>query len=290
MLAHPRPGFSLIGLLVTLVCIVILMAISMNALNKAVTGGGSPKEGTVRSTKDALNLQALHLALVLQAGDYDGRLVTPSVIVDAGGRRMTSTARHSNAFNIASSENHHLDTTANMYSALLAANALQPEQLVSANEYSGYVEEYYEYDRDAYDPMNGTYWDSGFKADLHRLSHASFAHLPLHGERYSKYWSAAGPPTVPIVSNRGPVDGIDDPHSMTYGRDGTWGGHLLFADGHVDFVTTFTPPMLMPLSDSAGAEPRPDNLFAMEQGPAGADVILSFTREMTADGPVLQFD
>jgi hypothetical protein len=37
-------------------------------------------------------------------------------------------------------------------------------------------------------------------------------------------------------------------------------------------------------------KPRPDNIFAMESGPRGADAILSFTKAMTDEGPQLQFD
>ena len=39
-------GFSMIGLLVSMVCIVVLFAIGMNAMNKAVTGEGTARRGT----------------------------------------------------------------------------------------------------------------------------------------------------------------------------------------------------------------------------------------------------
>ena len=33
-----------------------------------------------------------------------------------------------------------------------------------------------------------------------------------------------------------------------------------------------------------------DNIFAMEEGPDGRDAILSFTRKVSTNGPVLQYD
>lgn len=271
----------MIGMLVTLACIVILFAISMTALNKAVTGGGSPKEGTVRSTKDLLNLQAIHLALSVEAGDYNGTFITPSVIVASQGGGESRRLRPSDIL-----DHHHLDTSANMWSALVMTNSAQPKQLISANEYSGYVDEYYSYNYDAYDPIAGVYWDPQFVADLHQLSYVSFAHVPLHGKRYESNWNTAGSATFPIFGNRGPENGIDNPKSRTYGRDGAWGGHLVFPDGHIDFVTSFTPSNV----HSPGAAAGTDNIFAVQNGPAGDDAILSFTKEMTESGPVLQFD
>lgn len=278
-----RRAFSLIGLLVTLVCVVVLFAIGMNAMNKAVTGGGSPKGGTVRSTQDMMNLQAIHMGLFVEAGDHNGLFITPSIIAASGGGGLDQ--RRLRAADMA--EYHPLDTSASMWSALIQTNAIAPKQLISGNEYSGYVDEYYSYDHHAYDPIAGIYWDSGFKADLKKLSHTSFAHVPLHGKRSEKNWNTSGSAMFPIFGNRGPKDGIDNPSSMSYGRDGLWGGHLVFGDGHVAFVDTFTPPNLQ-VSGSDGM--RPDNIFAVEDGSAGADAIVSFTQEMTADGPVLQFD
>jgi hypothetical protein len=42
-----RTGYSMIGMLITLVCIVILFSIGMSALNRAMTGEGSALRGTV---------------------------------------------------------------------------------------------------------------------------------------------------------------------------------------------------------------------------------------------------
>ena len=97
----------------------------------------------------------------------------------------------------------------------------------------------------------------------------------------------ATPATIPLLGNRGPKDGIRDPNSWTYGRNGKWAGHIVFGDGHVEYTEVFTPNGLF--WEDRGQR-LPDNLFRMEDGPGGIDVILAFTKEMTTDGPVLQYD
>jgi hypothetical protein len=265
--AGHRRGVSLVGLLVTLVCMVVLFAIGMSALNQAMTGAGSALEGTVRSTKDKLHLYAMHQSLVAGARDFNGRFITPSIV--NGTNDVT------------------WDTTANLFSVMVMQNYIKPEQLVSGNEYSGWIEVDYDYDFRAYDPRQGVYWDASFEGDLERGSNVSYAHVPLFGDRFDDHWQSSLSSRFPILGNRGPRNGEDDPNSMTYGRNQQWGGHLVYGDGHIEFSTTFTPSGL---SFRRDGQLVPDNIFALEDGEAGSDAILSFTQEMTEDGPVLQFD
>jgi hypothetical protein len=262
-----RRAFSLVGLLVTMVCIVILFAIGMSAMNKAVTGEGSASQGTVRSFEDKLALYTIYTSLAANAPDHRGRFITPS---DVSGRGDVA-------------EN----TTANLYSAMIMQHYVEPKSLISGNEYSGWVIPDEDYDYQAYDPRGGVYWDPTFEADLEDYSNVSFAHVPLFGERFDRHWCDSMSSGFPLVGNRGPRDGIDDPDSLTYGRSGRWGGHAVFGDGHVDFFETFTPPGV--LFDRDGQR-YADNIFKVEDGPAGRDAILSFTKKMTAQGPELQWD
>jgi len=264
--AHRRGGYSLIGMLITMACIVVLMVISLTALNNAVTGGGETKSGTVHSVQDTMQLTGIYQGLFLHGNSVGGRFPTPSII---------------------SGKDHSVDTTANLYSAMIAARLVQPETLVSPNEHSGWVEADRDYDYNAYDPAAGVYWDPSFKADLEDISNVSYAHLPLHGERYERNWKIDAAPVFPILGTRGPKDGIEDPTSLTYSREGTWAGHLVFGDGSVDFVSTFTPGNLTIEIDGS---PVPDSVYSMQAGPDGADAIIAFTRAMTEDGPELQFD
>ena len=260
-------GMSLVGLLIVLVCIIGLAAISLTALNKAITGEGSAQEGTVRSVQDKVNLNEIYRTLVAYSMDNDGRFLTPSVLSGTGDRT--------------------LDTTANLYSAMIMHYGVRPEMLISGNEYNGYIVQDTDYDSLAYDPSAGVYWDPTFEADLERGSNVSFAHVPLFGERFEKHWRSAMSSNLPILGNRGPKDGIHDPNSWTYGRNGTWGGHIVFGDGHIDFTNTFSPPSVF---FEQGGQRFADNIFAVEDGMDGADAILSFTKKMTREGPELQFD
>jgi len=262
-----RFGFSMVGMLVTMACMLVLFVIGMNAMDKAVTGEGSAVDGTVRSLEDKLLLYALHQSMVVSANDHGGRYLTPS---EVSGRDDISE-----------------DTTANLFSAMVMANYVRPDKLISGNEYSGWVDPMEDYDFLSYSPRDGIYWDDRFVADLDDLSNVSFAHMPLFGERRRRQWKANFGQDYPLLGNRGPKDGIDDPNSWSYGRNGVWGGHIVFGDGHIEFLNTFTPGAVYREVDGMRES---DNIFAMEDGPDGGDAILSFTKSMSDDGPELQYD
>jgi hypothetical protein len=269
-MTRPR-GFSLVGMLITLVCIVVLFAIGMSAMNKAITGAGSAVDGTVRSMEDKFALYALYQSMLANAGDHRGRFPTPSVIRAGGGR--DGDVSH--------------DTTASLFSYMVMHRYVAPEQLISGNEYSGYVEVDDDYDFLVYDPGADVFWDPAFMADLAFLSNTSYAHMPLCGTRHERRWQSNFSSRFPLIGNRGPKDGVEDPESWSVGRSGIWGGHVLYGDAHIEFLDTFTPGSTFFERDG---QRYPDNIFAMEDGPLGADAILSFTKSMTADGPELQHD
>jgi prepilin-type processing-associated H-X9-DG protein len=263
---QPR-GTSLIGLMVSLVLLLVLGVIMSSAINKGMTGGGSTLSGTVASGEDRMYLAALYQSMAVQAQLGEGRFLVPSALTRSRDRRD--------------------DTTANLFSAMIAQNYVAPDQLYSANEFNPYVWPDEDYDYLAYNPAEDVHWDPGFVADLALDSNVSFAHLPLYGRRFTKYWRFTVDSTVPLVGNRGPKNGIHDASSYTYGRNGKWAGHIVFGDGHVEFVETFTPKGIF--WEDHG-QPLPDNLFRMESGPEGIDVVLAFTEAMTEEGPVLQYD
>jgi prepilin-type processing-associated H-X9-DG protein len=67
----------------------------------------------------------------------------------------------------------------------------------------------------------------------------------------------------------------------------TWVGNVCYNDGHVAQHDTFTPAGL---SFERDGQRVLDNLFAFDDGVGGRDAILTFTKEMTEDGPVVQHD
>lgn len=266
-----RRGTTLIGLLVALVCILVLSVVSLNALNKAMTGAGATLPGSAASFEDQQYLVALFQSIATHAHLNEGRFIVPSEV--AGGRDVS------------------LNTTADLFSAMIAQHYTVPGQLISANEHNPFVhrdDDYdYDYDYTAYDPSAGVHWDPGFVADLDVDSNDSFAHVPLYGERLRQQWRFNTGGRTVLLGTRGPRDGVPDPASYTYGRTGLWAGHLVFGDGHIEYTDTFTPAGLVFVRDGAQ---QPDNIYAMEEGPEGGDAILAFTKSMSDDGPDLQFD
>ena len=263
-----RRGQSLIGLLVVVVIMLVLGVVLSNSINKSTTGAGSTSSGTVASFKDKQYLVSIYQSLATQSQlTGDGRFLVPSELT-----------RHRDP-----SDN----TTASLFSAMIAQHSIPPEQLYSGNEMSPFVKPDEDYDYMAYSPVDDTYWDPAFSANLSWESNTSFAHAPLYGNRLRRLWQFTASSQTPMLGNRGPKDGVADPESWTYGRDGKWAGHIVFGDGHVEFIQTFT---INSIFFRNGSQNQPDNLYRMEQGADGLDVILAFTKEMTEAGPVLQFD
>lgn len=260
-------GFSIVGMLVTLACILVLSVIMMTSLNKAVTGEGSQHDGTVHSFEDKMYLKALFDSMNVDANDNKGSYTVPSDLTGMNDKSQ--------------------NTTANLFSAMLMKNFTNPHQLISGNEYSGYVDEYTDYNYEAYSPQNRVFWDPNFKADLQKMSNTSFAHVPLFGDRFKHHWNSSMSSTFPVLGNRGPKDGVENPQSLSYGRNGVWGGHVVFGDGHILFVKDFTPPGCVLEREG---KMYADNIFKMDDGPNGGDAILSFTKKMNSNGPELQHD
>ena len=238
-----------------------------------------------RSVRDAAQLRQIHVALATFARDFDGLYPSPGRInrrpVDLGGqlrdvpgRGEPDTAR---------------DTTANLYSALIMTNYFTPRFVVSPVERNPNVEVHETYDWAVYSPIDDVYWDEEFKADLQELSHVSYAHLVLYGKRIEIRRRDPDDAAFPVLGNRGPRDGRIDPRSYTCGPHGHWTGHIVYNDGRVVMERTTAPEGVTFFGGPDGVR-KPDNLFAFDDGVAGVDAILTFTKRMTDDGPVVQFD
>ena len=264
-----RRGFSLVGLMVTLVCMLVLSVILMNSMSKSVTGSGSTQSGSAFSMMDSMVLQSVMTSMLAHNMDIGGesQYLVPSELSGSGDVAQ--------------------NTSANLWSAMIMQRWVDPKSLISKNDRQAFVEVDTDYDWGAYDPRNGQYWDPTFSADLSEVSNVSWAHMPLSGDRLKRNWKATLDGRFPLIGSRGPKDGIDDPFSLTYGGDGSWAGHVAFGDGHVEFVDSFTPGCA---SYRSGGQIHQGNLFRLDDGPLGGDPMLGFTQRMTPDGPVLQWD
>jgi hypothetical protein len=261
---NTRAAFSLIGMLVTLACIVVLFVILSRSMQVATTGGGQTLPNSLSSANDREILRRLYEMMAASANDFGGRFISPSRLTNKGD--VT------------------LDTTANLFSAMVMNNYVDPLKLVSKTERNPYVIEMEDYDWNVYNPEGGVLWDPRFQADLKVKSNVSFGHLPLFGERAKKNWEPFGSSSYPVFGSRGPRNGIADPNSYTGDVGGRWAGHMVFGDGHVDFLESFTTGGLAIKGGQA------DNIFAMDEDERGGDAIITFTRTMYEDGPEIQHD
>ncbi|MCH2134497.1 MAG: hypothetical protein MK116_12185 [Phycisphaerales bacterium] len=251
-------------MLMTLICIGVLLAIALPALQQGMTGmkeGGGKAAVSGWGLQDQVNLYGLMQTLNVQALGSNEGFPQPSVI--SGSRDISE------------------DTTANLYSYLVMQRYIQPSQLVSRSDVV-WVEPDEDYDWSAYDPRGGVYWDPSFSADLSDISNVSYAHMPLYGDRLRDRWGKLSS-SFPMFGNRGPEDGIESMESNAC-FDGFWGGYVTFGDGHVEFFDS--PDSFRRSLDGGGA----DGLFSVDDEDRHADAILGFTYRMDRGGPVLQWD
>ena len=226
-----------------------------------------------RASHDGYNIGLLHKSMIVYARQGDGRLPTPGLI-DRLPHPIEGDLPGVGA------EDKSLNTTANLYSALIAADFITAPVVVGPIEPSEHVMVKEDYNYDAYDPANDSYWDPTFAADLHDVSNTSYAHVPIHGTRGAVTWNDSTNPRIPVLSNRGPKDGTD-PSSITYRIHGSrkkWVGNVVFADNHVALLDSVW------LQYGNGVR---DNLFAISDE---VDAILSFTKSISQDGVELDWD
>ncbi len=258
----------MLGLLITVACIIVLVVILASSIDKSVTGEGNTRQGTVNSFQDQMNLNMIYKGMTIAALSNNGDYLVPS--------------------KVARSRDWSLNTTANLYAMMLHQRLVAAEQLISPNDY-GNVEQYD--GMSAYSNMNSgsgnVPWSTAFKADLSRVSNTSYAHMPLIGDRFEQHWNSNRSQPFPLFGTRGPLDGQHNPDSYTYGADGTWAGWVVMADGSVQHIASFSPPAVRYQGMSG---PGSDNIFAMEEGIYGGDAILTFTTSISEDDLEVQHD
>lgn len=244
---------------------------------------GSPTAVT-RMLRDAEQLRQIHQGMVLGSEEASGRYPQPGDI------RRRPIERDGELIYVPRSgrPDPTQDTTANFYSLMVMRRYVGKHQLVSPGERNPVVEPIEHYDFDLYNPAQGVHWDSVFAADLEHKSHVSYAHDLLYGRRVGRYWRTDAPPNRPVIGSRGPKGGTPDPDSYTCDEHGNWRGIVVTSDNNYEFLDHFTPPGLFIATDDSH---QPDNIFRIDDGVDGEDVILTFTLEVTEEhGPAIQHD
>jgi prepilin-type processing-associated H-X9-DG protein len=261
-------------------CASVLVILTSIALARQAAPGAAAHALTL---KDATQLRGIHQSYLVFAREFQGIMPRPGLIdrlplngVEEPGRGPEDISQN---------------TTAALHSACIMQNYYTADIIISPVERNTKVvrvDADYDYQRYNVLPNVDSYWDANFKADLATESNVSYANLVIFGKRMENQWRDSLDPKFSVLGNRGPKDGAIDPQSLTCGPHGNWAGNVVFNDNHVEFLDTTQPPALK--FKDAQEQERPDNLFAIDDGMAGGDVILSFTRTMTKDGAELQWD
>ena len=223
----------------------------------------------------------IHKGILVFAADNRGIYPTPGLIdrLPFNGAKVAGRGE----------EDVSINTTANLFSALIAQDYFKPELCIGVTEPSSHVVDCSDYNFNAYSPATGSFWDTNFKADLHNTSNVSYAHMPIWGDRKLKEWRSTAGNKTPVLGNRGPLGGVPDPHSITndiFPPKGKWSGNIVYADNSVQFTTDFPT---IKRSESGGYIIAPECIPASGKIP-DTDAAITFTKEMTAAGPVIQHD
>ena len=279
-------GHALHDVLVVCSCVVLFVAVATVVCAKPADDVRNANSRHPLSLKDQAQLVKIMEAFTIFTQHNKGRYCIPGLINRKAADLDGDGIGEAHLPDVGP-EDIVLNTTANIYSAMVVQRYLYLDALISPIERNKNVKVDSDYDFSDYDPAQDVYWDSDFAADLESLSNTSYAHLPITSLRKLRSWRFNKKSPNPILSNRGPKDGKADPKSNTCGPHGYWTGHVAFSDGHVEFLRPTAPAAVPEIRiDDA----QLDNIFAFDDGLGGNDTILTFTKQMTEDGPVSQHD
>ncbi len=244
-------GFARSDLLAVIVVVVIASVILWLSL-PARTG-----HGPSTLTKDQAQVKELHQSLMVFSRELDGSFPLPSLIAELSKD---------------GTEDYSLNHTANLYSLMVMRHYVTPARLVSPTEPSSNILVKDDYAFDAYDPINGVFWDPTLVMHIDDQSigaNGSYAHAAMVGDRRVNVWRDTMDVAMPVFGTRGVRNGVGPGHP-DYDRSLTleffepyrkWVGNICFADNHTEILDTFFPEGLT-FDDGSGA--KPDNIFAAE--------------------------
>lgn len=282
-----KQGFTLVELLVVIGIIALLIGLLLPALAKA--------RKNANSLKDKTQIQQVHKAGLGYAGENKGLMPTPGLI----DRLPDPMLNNQNQIG-QGPEDHTQNTTARLYSAMIAQNLFHPKICLGTTEVNLRIREDKDYNFNAYQPVLDNYWDENFKGDpsvsgANDECNTSYAHMALVGNRKKLHWRDVQSATVAAFGTRGTggsyaaVGGTAQPNGgaisgpqyeksptlLLHGPPQQWVGHVCFMDNHAETLNSFFAPSVSYLAYQGGPpNMRKDNIYAAEfldiPAPAGA--------------------
>lgn len=270
-----KKGFTLIELLVVMSIIALLLSILMPALGRA--------RAEAMLAKDQTQVKGINSGFTIWGAGHNGKYPTPGL------EQRLPNPVSGEYVKGRGPEDLFVNDHASMISMCIMQLLFATDVVIAPTEESEYVYPMEFYDFKEYNVSDWTFWDHLFKNDLTVDCNNSYGIIPVTGKRKHQNWaiSSHNPTGFAIIGTRGPVDGIDDPHSVSnrfHGIERDWKGVIGFGDGHVDVLETFFP-MSSTYIDTGGIS-QADNIFFEEVDQAsdmeygngqgqGADIILT---------------
>ncbi len=247
-------AFTLIELVVVVAIIALLIGLLLPALAKA--------QRNAKTLRDSAQINQIHKAFLIYAQQHKSRLPIPGRInremadLDGDGAGDTQVPD-------VGPEDFSLNHSAYLYSAMISHEYFNTDILIGPTEENDVVVEYLDYNYEAYNPSDDSYWDTDFKMLIHIPpglgfeANCSYAHMALVGERKVRKWKDSQAAADPALSTRGTGSAIDafrggdmtgdeytkSPTLLLHDTRREWWGNVCFMDNHTETLQTFYPQL-----------------------------------------------
>ena len=274
-----KRGFTLIELLVVVAIIALLIGLLLPALAKA--------QRNAKTLRDSQQINQIHKAFLIYAQQHKSRLPIPGLInreaADLNGNGVGSVQIPD-----VGPEDFTMNHSANLYSAMISHEYFNTDILIGPTEENDVVVEYQNYNFEAYNPSDDTYWDADFKMFIHIPAglgfeaNCSYAHMALVGERKIRKWKDNQSAADPALSTRGTARADDDlrggdmtgeeytksPTLLLHDTRKQWVGNVCFMDNHTETLRTFYPQLTAYEASDSDRDIK-DNIFDCEFNDSG---------------------
>jgi len=262
-----QKGFTLVELLVVIAIIALLIGLLLPALAKA--------KANAQSLKDKTQIQQIHKGALVHAADNKNRLPTPGLI-----NTLPDLPAPPGVGSVPGMgpEDKILNTTGNLYSAMIAQDYFKPDLCIGTTEVNPLIVKKDDYNFNAYKPASDSYWDTTFKGTPNVTCNTSYAHLALCGARKKNRWTSNQDAGTACFGTRGtggsylgqPWGGAEtgdeytkSPTLRLHLPNKQWDGHVCFNDNHCDTLHNFFHPLAAYLAQNS-INMTKDNIFAAE--------------------------